>query len=79
MSWEEFLSWCAYRDKYGSLHEGMRLDRAVGRAAAFFGNMMAGKKQLVPEDFSPFDRRIRDNMTIDEQIDEALSNFPRLD
>lgn len=56
ISYSEFLAWCGYRNKYGSLHLGMRLDRSVARSTAFFGNMMSGKKSLKMQDFSPNDQ-----------------------
>lgn len=56
LTYREYLSWIRYRNKYGSLHPGMRVDRAVGRGLAFFGNMYSKKKDLKPEDFSPYDK-----------------------
>lgn len=77
LSWGEYLSWCAYRAKYGSLHIGMRVDRAVARALA---NYMSGnsRQQFSVVDFSPFDKAIEDSKPLDQKIDEALAHFPRM-
>lgn len=60
LSWSEYLVWLKFRQKYGSLHHGMRVDRAVARAASFFGNAMSKKGGLRPEDFSPYDSAIEE-------------------
>ena len=57
MSYSEFLDWVWYRNRWGSLHPGMRIDRAIARPAAFFGSAYVKKgKQLSPQDFSPHDQ-----------------------
>jgi hypothetical protein len=61
MSYTEFVSWCRYRNKYGGLHIGMRIDRAFGRVAAFFGNAFSTNKDLQPDDFSPMDKAIKES------------------
>lgn len=50
MSYVEYLDWIAYRNRWGSFHQGMRIDRAVARVASMFA------KNSKPEDFSPFDK-----------------------
>ena len=48
------------------LHMGMRIDRSVARSTSFFGNMYASKKDLRPDDFSPYDREPDKEGTIDD-------------
>jgi len=55
MTYSEFLAWCEYRAKYGTLHTGMRVDRAVARAITAYFNSISSKK-FKPEDFSPYDQ-----------------------
>ena len=56
MNYPEFLSWIQFRNRWGTLHPGLRIDRAIARSSAFFGNMMARKNLLSPEDFSIHDK-----------------------
>jgi hypothetical protein len=53
LSYPEFMTWCKFRGKRGSLNQGMRVEAAVARLAAFYGNMRAGKKAFSIEDFAP--------------------------
>lgn len=55
MTYAEFLSWCHYRARYGSLNVGMKVDRAVARAMALAVRMVSKNSKLVEVDFSPFD------------------------
>lgn len=55
VSYAEFLEWCKFRSMYGSLHIGMRVDRAVSRAMAAHFNTMSKGKKFKPLEFSPFD------------------------
>lgn len=71
LSYPEFLSWIRYRNKWGSLHVGMRLDRSVGRSSAFFGNMLSKGKSLKPDDFSPYDAAQEDDE--DVSFEEAFA------
>jgi len=74
MSYTEFLAWCRYRNKYGSLHLGMRVDRAFARVAAFFGNVFSSKKDLKPEDFSPMDKTIMEAKAVEDgSVDQVFS------
>lgn len=43
MSYAEFLSWVAFRDKRGSLNGGLRVEEAVARLMALTINIHAGK------------------------------------
>lgn len=76
MSYSEFLSWCRYRAKYGSFNDGMRIDRAVGRALANFFSANSSKTYSIV-DFSPYDKAIDDARPVDHKIDEALAHFPK--
>ena len=60
------------------LHNGMRIDRAIGRAASFFGNMMSNKKDLTAADFSPYDVEQDKEGTIDD-IASLLSAIAKKD
>ncbi len=71
LSWSEYLVWLKFRQKYGSLHQGMRVDRAVARAASFFGNAMSKRGGLRPEDFSPYDAAIEEDREVSNE--EAFS------
>ena len=55
MSYSEFVAWCEYRNRQGSLHIGMRIDRAVARAMASYFSAMSKTKRYKVDDFSPFD------------------------
>jgi hypothetical protein len=53
MTFPEFMVWCKFRGKRGSLNQGMRIEAAVARLASFYGNSRAGKKVFNIEDFAP--------------------------
>lgn len=72
MTYEEFLNWCRYRNKWGSFNVNMRIDRAVARSSAYFGNALRGKPGLRVEDFSPHDAHVW------EMEQEALLDNPEL-
>lgn len=55
------MVWQKYRQKYGSLHWGMRLDRSMARFTALFANFKAGRQAHEWRDFSPYDAAIEDN------------------
>lgn len=76
MTWSEYLAWCQFRAKYGPLHVGMRVDRAVARAIANYFSANSKRRYSVL-DFSPFDKAIEDSKPVEQKIDEALSHFPR--
>jgi hypothetical protein len=44
----------------------MRVDRAVGRSTAFFGNFMSRSSKLKAEDFSPYDAEPKQEQSIEE-------------
>lgn len=67
MSYAEFVSWCKYRNKWGGLHTGMRIDRAVGRGLATIVGMHARKSNLSYVDFSPYDRQEKQTRMTDPQ------------
>jgi hypothetical protein len=57
MTYDEFLRWCEFRNTQGSLHVGMRIDRAVSRALANYFSAMTRGKRFKPTDFSPYDQQ----------------------
>lgn len=73
----EFFSWCRYISKYGTLHMGMRVDRAVARALANYFGAHSNNKKYTLNDFSPYDAEIERSTPIEDQIDRALANFSR--
>lgn len=78
LTWPEYLVWLKFRQKYGSLHHGMRVDRAVARAASFFGNAMSKKSVLRQEDFSPYDAAIEESREVtNEEIFGFLTSMAK--
>ncbi|YCH81719.1 hypothetical protein L0Y47_21390 [Ectopseudomonas composti] len=51
LSYEEFCSWVRYRIKRGSLHPGMRMERAAGTLAALYANLKVKDGDFRAEDF----------------------------
>lgn len=54
MSYREFLSWCAYRNKRGPLNPMLRNDAALGRIAVMVNRGLGGSAEFV--DFVPWAR-----------------------
>ena len=52
LSYREFLSWCKFRDKRGSLHVGMRVERGSALLAAIYTNSHSKEKYKL-YDFMP--------------------------
>ncbi len=77
MDYAEFVSWCRYREKYGSLHLGMRFDRGIARIAAFLGNLWIRKSRFKEVDFSPYDKAIKDSQTPEPNSIEAAFGLLR--
>ena len=50
------------------MHLGVRLDRAIGRSTAFFGNALGKRRDLTSDDFSPYDRAERDRASMDPDV-----------
>ena len=55
LSYSEVRSWILYRNKYGSLHPGMRIDRAIARAMVLLTRLASKNSRMTEVDFSPFD------------------------
>lgn len=51
--YSEFLVWCKFRAKRGSLNQGMRVETAIARLLSFYANFRAGKQTFVMSDFAP--------------------------
>jgi hypothetical protein len=64
VSYDEFIRWCQFREKYGSLHVGMRVDRAIARGLALYVNSLSSRK-VKPQDFSPYDQA-RSSVDVDD-------------
>lgn len=73
MSYEEFLRWTVYRNQFGSLNLGMRVDRAVARALTVWVNSISKGKKYKLQDFSPYDQA---KNTVD--LSDAQSVFKAL-
>lgn len=77
MSYSEFLDWCKYREYWGPLHLGMRIDKAVAR---FLVHRFSSPKQRFKlHDFSPFDKMARDRKVLDspDAFFDKLSEIAR--
>jgi len=55
LSYREFLKWCRFRAKRGSLHLGMRVDRASALLAAIYRNSHSKEGGYKIHDFAPFE------------------------
>jgi len=55
MTYPEFMVWCKFRRKRGSLHTGMRIETAIAQLQAFYANCRSGKNasRIYTEDFAP--------------------------
>lgn len=68
MTYPEFLVWCKFRRKRGSLHTGMRVEEGIARWMSFWANtkQKEGSQKLHLQDFAPhMDPRI---ITIEEAM-----------
>lgn len=66
MTYPEFMVWCKFRGRRGSLNPGMRIEAAVARLSAFYGNCRSGKPVFEIEDFAPhMDRKV---LSLDEAM-----------
>ncbi|ATW62310.1 hypothetical protein Psp6_00057 [Pseudomonas phage Psp6] len=68
MTYPEFIVWCKYRRKRGSLNTGMRVEIAAASQTAVWANSKTkeGAQRLHAEDFAPhMDPRI---ITIEEAM-----------
>jgi hypothetical protein len=68
MTHTEFIVWCKFRNKRGSLHQGMRVEMALAQLQAFYANCKTGKDtaKLFIQDFAPhMDPR---ELTLDEAM-----------
>jgi len=55
ISYPEFLDWCSYRNKRGSLNIGMRVDQSVAIIASMYANSHSKKGvTFKPIDFMPY-------------------------
>ncbi|HHQ2782015.1 TPA: phage tail assembly protein T [Pseudomonas aeruginosa] len=52
LSYREFMSWCRFRDKRGSLHLGMRIERGTALLSALYANAHS-KEPYKIYDFMP--------------------------
>lgn len=52
LTYREFLSWCKFRSKRGSLHIGMRVERGSALLAALYANTHS-KESYKLYDFMP--------------------------
>lgn len=66
ISYPEFMLWCKFRGKRGSLNQGMRVEAAIARLAAFYGNSKTGKQAFDLYDFSP--HMDRPKLTLEEAM-----------
>lgn len=55
ISYPEFLQWAAFRRKRGTLHTGLRIDRAAALLASLYANAHS-KDKFTPYDFTPYEQ-----------------------
>lgn len=55
LSYPEFLSWMRFRNKRGTLHMGMRVDRGAALLAALYTNLRVKDASYSVADFMPFE------------------------
>lgn len=53
MSYPEFLRWVAYRNRRGSLHTGMRIERGAALLAMLYANSKSKDGGFTLYDFAP--------------------------
>lgn len=76
MSYAEFVNWCQYRHQYGSLHVGMRVDRAIARHIAAYLNSISKSTKFKPDEFSPYDQAAsRTNVDDVDQVFNVLKGI----
>lgn len=46
MSYDEYLSWCEFMRRRGTLHEGMRMEYLVGRLTWIVSQALGGKGEF---------------------------------
>lgn len=68
MSYNEFVQWIAYRNRWGTLHLGMRIDRATARGAALFSRGSVTVQDLSPYDKARATERASDPKTVFEYL-----------
>jgi len=76
MSYREFLDWIKYRNRWGPLHLGMRIDRAVARPSAVFAGMYS-KGKITFEDFSPYDVERTKQANSPQEVFEYLKGIAK--
>jgi hypothetical protein len=79
ISYAEFVDWCRYRAKWGSLNLGMRVDRAVAHAMRLYFNAHSKTANLKHPDLSPFDEAARRGVDVDspDEMFALLSSLAR--
>lgn len=73
ISYPEFLTWAAYRNKRGTLNVGLRVDRSAALLAALYANSHGGRKgggYYSIEDFMPFLDRPEEEIDLDTAVTE---------
>ena len=64
ISYPEFVRWAQYRSKRGSLHTGMRVERAAALLATLFANAHSKEGGYKIYDFMPHDEE--PELTLDD-------------
>jgi hypothetical protein len=65
MSYVEFLDWCKYREYWGPLHVGMRVDKAVARFLYYWIRSKTKDTSVSMESFSPYDKMAKDRKILE--------------
>lgn len=54
IGYREYLTWCAFRKKRGTLHTGMRLDNGFALLASMYANAHSKHGGFKIRDFAPY-------------------------
>ncbi|MHB0844758.1 phage tail assembly protein T [Stutzerimonas nitrititolerans] len=55
LSYSEFMSWVRFRNRRGTLHQGMRIDRSAALLATLYANVHSKTGGHELADFMPFE------------------------
>jgi hypothetical protein len=72
LTYDEYVNWCRYRSKWGGLHVGMRIDRAVAHALRAYFNAHSKTANLRFPSFSPYDEAAKKSVNV-ESPDEVFA------
>jgi hypothetical protein len=77
MSYSEFLDWCKYREYWGPMHFGMRVDKAVARFIYYWIGSKTKERSFSIDSFSPYDKMAKDRKIL-ESPDEFFKKLSEI-